>query len=98
MPRAILLHPQDNVATVVDSDVGPDTPVDLVGKPAGVIAREAIAFGHKVALAALAAGAPVLKYGQPIGHAARDIAAGEHVHTHNLISDRARSAGAGERP
>ncbi len=40
--------------------------------------------GHKYARCAIAAGEAVIKYGLPIGHATRDIAAGEHVHTHNV--------------
>ncbi|WP_033923398.1 UxaA family hydrolase [Sphingomonas sp. 37zxx] len=38
---------------------------------------------HKVAVRAIAPGQAILKYGQPIGIATRDIAAGEHVHVHN---------------
>ena len=40
--------------------------------------------GHKYALRAIAAGENVIKYGMPIGHATKDIAAGEHVHVHNV--------------
>jgi altronate hydrolase len=40
--------------------------------------------GHKVAVRDLASGAPIRKYGQLIGVATAPIAAGEHVHTHNL--------------
>jgi altronate hydrolase len=40
--------------------------------------------GHKIAARAIAAGEPVQKYDTVIGFAAKDIAAGEHVHTHNL--------------
>ena len=36
------------------------------------------------------AGEPVVKYGSPIGTASADIAAGSHVHTHNLASTRGR--------
>ncbi len=46
-----------------------------------------IAVGHKVAVRKIAAGEKVIKFGCPIGSATRDIAAGEHVHTHNLKSD-----------
>ncbi len=46
-----------------------------------------IALGHKIALHAIATGAKILKYGAPIGSAAQPIAAGEHVHSHNLKSD-----------
>lgn len=45
--------------------------------------------GHKVAVRALVAGTQVRKYGQSIGVATRDIAAGEHVHAHNLGMDLA---------
>ncbi|MBL8551176.1 MAG: altronate dehydratase [Hyphomonadaceae bacterium] len=62
----------------------------------GVAAREAIPLGHKMAIAAIAKGAPVLKYGQVIGAASADIAAGAHVHTHNLaMSELREGAGAG---
>lgn len=40
--------------------------------------------GHKLAVRPVAAGSPVRKYGQVIGVATTDIAAGEHVHVHNL--------------
>lgn len=45
---------------------------------------QAIPKGHKMALAPIKAGARVLKYAQTIGVASTDIAAGDHVHTHNL--------------
>jgi altronate hydrolase len=45
-----------------------------------------IARGHKVALRDIAAGEAVHKYGWPIGRALHKIAAGEHVHTHNLAT------------
>lgn len=40
--------------------------------------------GHKVATQPMRKGDPVLKYAQLIGYASEDIAAGDHVHTHNL--------------
>lgn len=43
-----------------------------------------VATGHKVALCDIEAGADVVKYGFPIGHAITKIQKGEHVHTHNL--------------
>ena len=51
-----------------------------------VTVRDPIPRGHKLALVDLPAGTEVRKYGQPIGIAQRDIAAGEHVHDHNLRS------------
>ena len=43
-----------------------------------------IPAGHKIALRPIAAGEAVIKYGDSIGYATRDIASGEHVHCHNL--------------
>lgn len=55
--------------------------------PAGdgiVTLENDIPFGHKVALADIALGENVIKYGAFIGHALVNIRKGEHVHTHNL--------------
>ena len=49
--------------------------------------REPIGLGHKVALADIAPGEPVRKYGQIIGFASKAIAAGSLVHVHNLKAD-----------
>ena len=48
--------------------------------------REPVARGHKVAIAAIRCGTAVIKYGFPIGVATADIAAGAHVHSHNLTT------------
>ncbi len=45
---------------------------------------EAVPAGHKYALRAIRTGEYVIKYGEIIGRAARDIAEGEWVHSHNL--------------
>lgn len=47
---------------------------------------EDIAPGHKVSLAEIKAGQPVIKYGLPIGKARSDISEGAHVHVHNVVS------------
>jgi altronate hydrolase len=65
-----------------DLEAGTELHVD--GEIVRVI--DVIPRGHKVALIDLPAGTEVRKYGQPIGLALRDIAAGEHVHGHNLRS------------
>lgn len=43
--------------------------------------------GHKYALADIAKGENIIKYGQPIGHATTDIKKGEHVHSHNTATN-----------
>ena len=57
----------------------------------GVTLAEPVARGHKVALRAIAAGEAVLKFGFPIGRATRDIAPGDHVHSHNVATALAAS-------
>jgi len=44
-----------------------------------------IPAGHKVSLVRIPVGAPIRKYGQPIGVAIREIQAGSHVHGHNCV-------------
>ncbi|OJH45335.1 UxaA family hydrolase [Paracoccus sp. SM22M-07] len=54
--------------------------------------------GHKIARAGIAQGQAVVKYGQTIGYATADIAAGDHVHGHNCAfgeHDRDYRPGAG---
>lgn len=77
--RAIRLHPSDNVAIAL-SDVARGSA--LAEFRLG--AREAVKAGHKIALQDLASGDPVFRYGQMIGFATAPVAAGAHVHTHNL--------------
>src|ERR1017187_3615903 len=78
---AIHLHPADNIAVArVPIAAGAELRVDGVS----VVALDAIPAGHKIALRAIHAGARVERYGKSIGRATAEIAAGRHVHTHNL--------------
>jgi len=87
MTAAIVISADDNVATALDAlDAGQT--IEAGG--ATVTVAEAIPRGHKIALRPIPAGAIVMKYGSAIGHASSDIAAGAHVHTHNVASDRGR--------
>ena len=45
-----------------------------------------ISDGHKYARNLIKKGEPVIKYGNPIGYATKDIQAGDWVHTHNLVT------------
>jgi altronate hydrolase len=84
--RAIRVDPRDNVA-VVAQEAGAGDLVRL-DEGAEVLAAEAIPRGSKVALASIAAGEPVIRYGEEIGRATKDIPAGEYVHTHNLARSK----------
>jgi altronate hydrolase len=83
---AIRVHGRDNVA-VVAADVQVGDFVRL-GDGSEVAAVEAIPRGSKVALSPIASGGAVIRYGEEIGRATKDIAAGEYVHTHNLAGGR----------
>jgi altronate hydrolase len=50
----------------------------------GTAIRESVPPLHKIAVAHIREGEPVIKYGVPIGEAICDIAAGSWVHSHNL--------------
>ena len=63
----------------------------------GVVVRERIPAGHKVATRAIAADGAVRRYSQVIGFATRAIEPGAHVHVHNLeVRDFARDYAFGE--
>ncbi|MBV8488561.1 MAG: UxaA family hydrolase, partial [Planctomycetaceae bacterium] len=81
---AVLLQADDNVA-VAARPIMAGTLLKLDGLVVEV--REPIALGHKLALRPIEAGQPIRKYGQIIGFASRPIAAGAHVHSHNLRAD-----------
>lgn len=49
-----------------------------------ITATSDIPSGHKVAIASIAKGDPIKKYGYTIGRASTEIVMGSHVHTHNL--------------
>ncbi len=78
-PAFLQIHPADNVAVALRA-------ADAGVVHASVTTREPIPAGHKLALHDIAAGESVVKYGHPLGVASVDIAAGSHVHSHNLRS------------
>ncbi|MCL6632581.1 MAG: UxaA family hydrolase [Alicyclobacillus herbarius] len=87
--RWIIQNPKDDVATAVAPLSAGETMVDTeLGVEVTLV--QDIPFGHKFALHDIAQGAKVHKYGQVIGRATQAIAAGEHVHVHNLESLRGR--------
>jgi altronate hydrolase/galactarate dehydratase len=73
------LSPQDNVVVALA-----DLPSGAPMSGYECTLNAAVPRGHKIAIAPIAAGENVVRYGQIIGQATRDIAAGEHVHTSNL--------------
>ncbi len=85
--QALLMHPDDNVA-VAAADLPAGQTIEVGDDTIRLI--QPIPFGHKLARRAIGRGALVFKYGQPVGRAIAEIAAGEHVHIHNIESLRGR--------
>ena len=75
-PRTLRAHASDNVAVVVNPE---GLPAGARLEP-GLELRQAIPEAHKVALADLAAGQAIVRYGVVIGYANREIARGSWVH------------------
>ncbi|MGP7795673.1 UxaA family hydrolase [Sphingomonas sp. CLY1604] len=79
MTKALTIAPGDSVATLLeDGHAG-----DRIGD---VVLTADVPRGHKVALTAVEADQPVVKFGFPIGRARRSIRPGEHVHSENLAT------------
>ncbi|MBL0402559.1 altronate dehydratase [Microvirga aerilata] len=76
-PRTVRLHENDNSAVAVD----PIVPGSILH---GITAKSRVPRGHKIALAPIAQGEPILKFGQIIGFASQPVEAGEWLHEHNV--------------
>ncbi|MFM2119534.1 MAG: galactarate dehydrogenase [Pseudomonadota bacterium] len=90
-PLTIRMQATDNVAIVANEGGlpgGTELPDGVAG--AGLVLREAVPQGHKLALEDLPAGAAVRRYGVLIGRARRAIAAGSWVHERLLEMPAAR--------
>jgi altronate dehydratase small subunit len=87
-PDMIVLDPKDNVATALRDLDGPL--VVSIANPDGsrfdLEVLQPIKLGHKVAITPIALDGPAIKHGEPFGLATANIAPGEHVHVHNIVS------------
>ncbi len=81
MAELLRITPKDNVAVAL-SPIAKGTTVEVEGVT--VTAIDDIPAGHKIALCDIAKDEKVIKYGFPIGYATEDVAAGRHIHTHDL--------------
>lgn len=90
MKKLIRIHENDNVAVAV-SELAAGVEVSEDGITLKL--NQQVPTGHKVAIAPIASGEQVIKYGFCIGLAREDIAAGDYVHSHNV---RTALEGSGE--
>ena len=82
---ARMVSAKDNVLTLLsDCNKGDEITVKTEGSEVTYIADAEIKYGHKMAKVDIKKGEAILKYGERIGDATEDIAAGNWVHTHNV--------------
>src|SRR6185312_10705595 len=96
MSKMLILGNLDDVAVALQP-----VPADKFLSDLNLTALDEIPAGHKIALHSIQTGQPVRKFNQIIGFATQPIAAGEHVHTHNLVTgdfERDYSIGTETRP
>ena len=91
MRRAIVLNEADNVATALaELQPGEVVEVQVGSNVLAIRLVDPVPFGHKFSIVAIPCGEKVVKYGEVIGRATRSISVGEHVHVHNVESERGR--------
>jgi len=89
--RTVMMKPQDHVAMALTNiPAGETVTVRCMDRTFTVTLIDPIEFGHKFAVVPIAKGEDILKYGEVIGVANRDILPGQHVHVHNLEGKRGR--------
>ena len=85
--NAVCMDPKDSVVTVTGAIEPGDTVCWLWGKDRySITAVEKIPLYHKIAVRPVAKGDFVIKYGEKIGIATKDLLPGQHVHVQNLES------------
>lgn len=88
---AIALRESDNVATALRGlAAGEEVMVGVLDRMVPVRVRQAIPFGHKLAMTDIPQGTTIVKYGEVMGRATQAIPAGSHAHVHNIESLRGR--------
>jgi altronate hydrolase len=84
-PREVIrLHPSDPVGVAL-RDLQPGDELTVDGQTVRV--ADPVPLGHKIALAPIAKGKQVRKYGQTIGVTTQPVEPGQWVHSHNLTND-----------
>ncbi|MBJ6363843.1 UxaA family hydrolase [Paenibacillus sp. GCM10012307] len=88
---ALVVDSKDHVATALrDLNQGETAAIRRGEDLIEVKLLDAVAFGHKIAVADIPSGTEVRKYGEVIGRSTVAIEAGRHVHVHNIEGIRGR--------
>lgn len=91
-PHLLIHDKKDNVGVVVVEGVTAGAELLAVcledDSEFRISVTKDIPIGHKVALADMAEGGTIIKYGQDIGRLVATVGRGDHVHVHNLKTKR----------
>ena len=87
MIEAVMLKAEDNIGLAL-VDLKPDSEVKIYGREVLVKLAEPVPYQHKFSVMQINSGQEIIKDGVVIGKATRDIAQGQHVHTHNMTGLR----------
>jgi altronate dehydratase small subunit len=91
--KAMIIHGDDNVANLVGAGASGDQvecTVEGQSEACTIALVDDIPANHKFARVDIHAGEPIVKYGLNMGRASTDIRQGQHVHIHNIESNRGR--------
>lgn len=90
MINATKISKEDNVIVAIEhiAKGSPITYRDVDGSEKNLTALDDITIYHKIAVEDIKQNEPVIKYGEHIGFALKDIKIGEHVHEHNTEGRR----------
>lgn len=90
---ALKCNDKDNVAVVFSEEATAGSVItvrDKKGNKEELKINQDVPYGHKAALKHISKGEEVIKYGEVLGVATKDIEKGDYVHVHNLDSQRGR--------
>lgn len=91
--RALIVDERDNVANLIGPGGKGRTvrcTVEGRSETEEIALLDELPSNHKLARWDISEGDPIVKYGLDIGVASRAIRRGEHVHAHNIDSNRGR--------
>lgn len=91
--RALIIHPEDNVANLIGpGSRGQRVQCSVEGQSGTeeIELSDDLPSNHKFARIDIEEGEAITKYGLSIGKASRAIGRGQHVHAHNIESNRGR--------
>ena len=92
VPQLLVHNKRDNVGVVVVENLHAGDEMFCVvtedDSDFTLLVKHDVPIGHKVALTDLKEGDTIIKYDENIGRVIAPLATGEHVHVHNLKTER----------